>query len=135
MLNKKQFYKELGRLLYAVAMVDGKVKKKEIDALHDFVSRELAPFENESDSSGMNEAFYTDFEFDEYLDHHVTIESAHDSFVKYLQEHVTDIDPVLVDKSLKAIDKIATAFREMNAKEKAMIHKIKTEIKEISDLF
>ena len=134
-LNVKQFYKELGRLLYAVAMADKKIQKKEVKALHEFVSRELALSEPTSDSSGMNQAFYTDFEFEQYASQNISIKEAHDSFMKFLDTNVMEIGPELIDKSVEAIEKIAGSFRKINKKERIMIDKIKGEIKEIAELF
>ena len=47
-----------------LAKSDGKIQPKEIKVLHEFVLKELALFEPTIDSSGMNQAFYADFEFD-----------------------------------------------------------------------
>ena len=126
-LNIKQFYKELGRLLYVVAMAD--------KALREFVSSELALSEPSSDSSGMNQAFYADFEFDEYSNKNISIKEAHDSFMKFLDANIMEIDPVLINKSVQAIEKIAGSFRKVNKKERIMIDKIKAEINEIAELF
>ena len=134
-LNIKQFYKELGRLLYAVAMADKKIQKKEVKALHEFVARELALSEPSSDSSGMNQAFYADFEFDEYTNKNISIKEAHDSFMKFLDANIIEIGPKLIEKSIQAIEKVAGSFRKVNKKERMMIDKIKAEIEKIADLF
>lgn len=134
-VNIKQFYKELGRLLYAVAIVDGKIQNKEVKALHDFVSRELALNESTSDSSGMNQAFYVDFEFEDYANQKISIQSAHDSFMKFLDTNLIDIAPALIRKSVNAIEKVATSFRKVNKQERQIIDKIKKEISEKYDLF
>ena len=134
-LNPKQFYKELGRLLYAVAMADKKIHPKEVTALKEFVLHQLASVESTSDSSGMNQAFYTSFEFGAYAGQHVNIEEARSSFMKYLDEHILQINPELIDKAIEAIEKVASAFRKVNKEEKEMIASIKKEIMEIADLF
>jgi hypothetical protein len=131
----KQFYKELGRLLYSVAMADKKIEKEELKALHEFVSKDLAHFETSSDSSGMNKAFYVDFEFEDYANHHVSVQQAHDSFMNFLDAHVMEIDPKLIEKSVEAVEKVANAFRKVNKAEREMIDRIKSEIKEMVELF
>jgi len=83
-LNYKQFCKELGHLLYVVAYSDGVIQKKEVEALREFVLKELVPFENSSDSSGMNKAFYTQFEFEDIADKSAPAEDVYRSFVNYL---------------------------------------------------
>ena len=135
MVNIKQFYKELGKLLYAVAKSDGKIQPKEIKVLHEFVLKELALFEPTIDSSGMNQAFYADFEFEKYFQLNISIDEAHSSFIKFLEENIDHIDPVLITKTIQAIEKVAKSFRSINKKEQAMINKIKTEITQVADLF
>lgn len=133
-LNVKQFYKELGKLLYAVAMADKKIQKQEVDALHEFVAKELALSESTSDSSGMNQAFYVDFEFDDNAEKKISVQEAHDSFIRFLDANIESIDEKLINKSIKAVEKVATSFRKMNAEERELVDKIKTEIKEITEL-
>ena len=135
MSNTKQFYKELGRLLYAVAMADKKIEEEEVQALHEFVSKELALSERASDSSGMNLAFYTDFEFDEYTDKNISVQQAHDSFMKFLDANIAEIDPKLIEKAVKAIEKVASSFKKMSKEERTLIDKIKAEINETADIF
>ena len=135
MKNIKQFYKELGKLLYAVAMSDGKIRKKEIKTLHEFVSNELALSEPTSDSSGMNQAFYVDFEFDKYAEENISIEEAHNSFIKFLEANIATLEPALIERSIELLEKVAGSFRKINKKERAMIDKIKSEISQAADFF
>ncbi len=134
MVEIKQFYKELGRLLYSVAMVDGRIEAKEVLALHEFVSKELAHFKPTSDSSGMNHAFYVEFEFDEYANHGMNIHSAYDSFMKYFEAHVTEIDPQLVTMAIDIVEKVASSFMQMNREERELIDRIKKEMAETADI-
>ena len=39
MKNIKQYYKELGKMVYAVAITDGVINQEERDALHSFVQK------------------------------------------------------------------------------------------------
>lgn len=133
--NVKQFYKELGRLLYAVCMADEKIQPAEVKALQEFVSKELAMAEHSSDSSGMNKAFYTSFEFEEYAKQHISVDEAKASFLKFLDANILAITPGLIDMSVEAIEKVAASFRKVNKKEREMINSIKAEIREIADLF
>jgi len=133
--NKKQFYKELGHLLYAVCMADGKIKDDEAKAMREFVLKELATFEPGSDSSGMNQAFYTSFEFEEYARHHVPVTEARTSFMEFLDRNILLIEPELIDKTVQAIERVAASYRKVNRQEREMIDSIKAEIREMADLF
>lgn len=134
MANIKQFYKELGRLLYSVAMADGKVQEEEIKMLHKLISG-LAFSEATSDSSGMNHAFYAEFEFEKYVKDNVKIKEACDSFINFLNSNVADLDPILISKSVDAIEKIADAFNKVSEEEREVINKVKKEILEITEIF
>lgn len=127
-MNYKQFYKELGHLLYAVAYSDGKVRKKEVNALHEFVLKELAPFEPSKDSSGMNQAFYTQFEFDDILNKNEEATIVFSSFMDYLQKNISSINEHLKSSMIEAVEKVAQAYKKTNKLEQGMINNLKQEI-------
>ncbi|MFO0479049.1 MAG: hypothetical protein ACK50L_09785 [Bacteroidota bacterium] len=127
-LNYKQFYKELGHLLYAVAYSDGKVRKKEVDALREFVLKELAPFEPSTDSSGMNQAFYTQFEFEDIANKNEEATIVFSSFKDYLQKNASNINEQLKSSMIQAVEKVAQAYKKTNKLEQVMINKLKEEI-------
>jgi hypothetical protein len=127
-LNYKQFYKELGHLLYAVAYSDGKVRKKEVDALREYVLKELAPFEPSTDSSGMNQAFYTQFEFEDIASKNEPTTIVFLSFVEYLKKNAAQMDDHLKTAIVKAVEKVAQAYKKTNKLELEMINKLQKEI-------
>jgi uncharacterized tellurite resistance protein B-like protein len=127
-LNYKQFYKELGQLLYVVAYSDGVIQKKEVEALREFVLKELVPFEHSSDSSGMNKAFYTEFEFEAIADKRAPAEDVYRSFVNYLNENAFYINNQMRASLIKAVETVANAYKKTNKKEQEMIDKIMEEI-------
>jgi len=127
-LNYKQFYKELGHLLYAVAYSDGKVRRKEVDALREFVLKELAPFEPTTDSSGMNQAFYAQFEFEDIANKNEDATIVFLSFTQYLQKNGSNINEHLKTSIIKAVEKVAQAYKKTNKLEQEMIDKLKEEI-------
>lgn len=71
MKNLKQYYKEFGKMVYAVAMADGVITPEEKEILHSSVLKYLAAYEESEDSSNMNTAFYVDFEFDQSAKEHL----------------------------------------------------------------
>lgn len=127
-LNYKQFYKEFGHLLYAVAYSDGKIRKKEVETLREFVLKELAPFEPTSDSSGMNQAFYTQFEFEDIANRNEDTTIVFLSFMEYLKKNASNINEHLKTSIIKAVEKVAHAYKKTNKLEKEMIDKLKEEI-------
>jgi hypothetical protein len=128
MKNVKQYYKELGKLVYAVAMVDGKVQEEERDRLHSFVLKKLAINEHESDSSGMNKAFYVDFEFEDLENNNVDANGAIRSFSKFVHENYEKGDEKLLSRSIKLLKEVSLAFTDR--KEKDIIERVEGKIKE-----
>ena len=63
-MQAQLFYKELGRLLYAVAAVDGTVSPKEVETIKRVVKKRLVPVEAGMDHFGSDQAYITEFEFD-----------------------------------------------------------------------
>lgn len=127
-LNYKQFYKELGHLLYAIAYSDGKIRKKEVEAIREFVLKQLAPFEPSSDSSGMNQAFYTQFEFEDIADKNEDATIVFSSFMGYLKKNASYINEHLKSSMIQAVEKVAQAYKKTNKQEQEMIDKLKEEI-------
>ena len=129
MKNSKQYYKELGILACALAKADGQVQVEEINALKEFIAKELSISEIENDSSGMNKAFYTDFEFDEELKKITDPEHAIRNFIIFTHRNAEDGDEKLINQSISLLEKISQAFHEGN--EEKIILKVKSEIREL----
>src|ERR1700745_2330572 len=117
MKNLKQYYKELGKVVYAVAITDGVIKQEEIDALHEFVQKDLANNEPTTDSSGMNEAFYVDFEFENSIKTNLEIPAAIRSFSNFIHNNYEPGDEALVRRSVKLLEVVADAYTRKKEKE------------------
>jgi hypothetical protein len=134
MKNVKQYYKELGKLVYSVAMADGIVQPEERVKLHQFVLKEMAAKEPTSDSSGMNQAFYIDFEFEAMEEKQPPIDDLIRSYTRYVHANYEPGDTKLIQNSIDLLEAVSLAFTEK--KEKQIIEKVKNEFSEISkDIF
>jgi hypothetical protein len=121
------FYKELGRLLYAIAAADGKVRQKERDTLKWVVKDLLVPVEASVDHHGTDRAYITEFEFDVLLDRDATAEEAFDSFMVYMQGHRDDLPEERRELIYTCADAVAHAFHGISAKELPLlieVHKL-----------
>ena len=88
----KDFYSELGKLLYAVADIDGVITQSEKKVLHEIVRKELVPAEKHKDEFGTDAAYYAEIEF-EYLDEEIgDADAAFNSFIDFVEEHHTAFD-------------------------------------------
>ncbi len=130
MKNIKQYYKELGKLVYAVAAADGVVQPEEKDKLHQFVLKEMANHEPTVDSSGMNQAFYVDFEFDDTEEKHPAANEIIRSYTRFVHSNFEPKDEELIMNSIKLLEAVALAYSKKN--EKNIIDTIRQEMNEIS---
>ncbi len=126
-----EFYAELGKLLYAVADIDGVITQKEKKELQMIVHEELVPVEKHVDNFGTDTAFYTEMEFD-YLDEQISdAESAFESFIAFVEEHHTAFNKNLKNACLHLVAKLADAYQGTNKKEKLLIDKLKQQLEKI----
>ena len=116
-MEAQLFYKELGRLLYAIAAADGKVSDKEVATLKRIVSDELVPQEASTDHFGTDQAYITEFEFEVLADRKASVEGAFDSFIAYMARHRNDLDPERKALIYRAADAVASAFHGVNKTE------------------
>ncbi|MGZ3862178.1 MAG: hypothetical protein ACXVPN_11690 [Bacteroidia bacterium] len=130
MKNLKQYYKELGKMVYAVANADGQIKPEETEALQNFVLKDLAAREKAMDSSGMNEAFYVDFEFEHSAEIKLDPKEAAKSYAKFIHNNFESGDEKLIRHSVKLLEVVAVAYSRETEKE--VVLNIKSEINEIS---
>lgn len=129
MKNSKQYYKELGKMVYAIAMADGVISPEEKETLHHFVLKKLVNHENNTDSSGMNKAFYVDFEFDEKVERHADESSAVKAFSKFVHDNFEPGDEDLMRHSLEVLERVAAAYTRR--KEQEIVTRVKSEIHEV----
>ncbi|MBL7930550.1 MAG: hypothetical protein JNL60_01525 [Bacteroidia bacterium] len=132
MKNVKQYYKELGRLLYAIAIADGAVQAEEADELHSFVMKELAHYEKTYDSSGMNQAFYVDFEFEENVKSHGPLDNAVAVFKSFIEHNAEKGDQALIERSISLMETVAYAYSKKN--EKNILEQVKSVTRHLADL-
>ncbi len=116
-MEAQLFYKELGRLLYAIAAADGTVNEKEVATLKRVVSELLVPVEVTTDHFGTDQAYITEFEFDVLADRGASVEGAFDSFIAYMARHRNDLTPERRELIYAAANAVASAFHGVNAKE------------------
>jgi len=116
MKNIKQFYKELGKLVYALAIADGIVQEEEKIQLHSFVAKELAGYETEYDTSGMNKAFYVDFEFEKSLEEHLDRTKAIISYRQFIERNYEEGDEPLLNRAFILLEKVNEAYTKQREK-------------------
>ena len=127
----KEFYSELGKLLYAVADVDKVITRQEKNELHKIVKEELVPLEKHTDEFGTDAAYYSEIEFDFSDEQIVDSDAAFNSFIDFITEHQTAFDEKLKKLCIHVVEKIASSYKGKNKKEKAIIKKLKDKLNTI----
>ena len=126
-MDIKEFYIQLGKLLYAVAMADGEVQDEEMQALYKLVISEL------SDESLFNQeevnVFHTEFEFEELMDKNASRHEAFNSFLRYFDENYTQFTDQMKKVCVHSVEQIAKAFDGIIPEEKEMINTLKERLK------
>ncbi len=124
----RQFYSELGKLLFGLANVDGSISNKEREALKQLVKTELAPSEKHTDKFGTDAAYYTEMEFDILEDTMMDPEQAFDSFLFFIENHHSAIDDRMRQVTLKVAKKLADKYHRTSKKEKEFIKKLEAKL-------
>lgn len=127
----RRFYSEVGKLMYAVAAVDGKVQKKEYDKLREIVEKKLVPIERSTDQFGTDNAYYAEIEFDILMDRDASSASCFESFCSYVEAHKTAFDAHLKMMVTSLVKELAGVYRGTNSKEAQLIKKLKQRLSEI----
>jgi uncharacterized tellurite resistance protein B-like protein len=116
-----KFYKQLGKLLYAVAKADGKIQEPEVRAIHEIVITDLVPIEDSVDQFGTDAAFYAEFEFEILRDHGSPKDKVYQSFLDYVKDNNKNLKPNLRDLIMKSVEKVAEAHLGTEPAEAALI--------------
>lgn len=130
-MNYKDFYSEFGKLMYAVADIDGVITQQEKKEMLDIVKKELEPEEIHKDERGMNTALYSELEFDFLEEEIADAETAFESFIDFIEDHHTALDERMKKTCIKVAEKLAEAYRGTNKKEKLLIQKLKDKLRRI----
>ncbi|MBL8002711.1 MAG: TerB family tellurite resistance protein [Flavobacteriales bacterium] len=130
-MNHQLFYKELGRLLYAIAAADGTIAKAEVERLHRIVAQELVPAEPATDKYGTDQAWITEFEFDVLADQGADPNGEFRSFIAYLRQHRKEVTSELRDTVLGMARSVAGAFHGINSAEAPLLAELERELDDL----
>lgn len=120
-VDQRKFYSELGKLLYAIAAIDGRIHAKEAATMKRVVSEQLVPQEAATDHFGTDQAYITEFEFDVQAERGDPAEEAFESFALYLTQHKERLCAEQKALVLRAAEVVAQAFHGLHAKELRML--------------
>lgn len=119
------FYVELGRLFYAIAKSDGVIQQEEWEKVKRIVSEELGPLEESEDEFGMDNAFFTEFEFERLVERQSSVKDAFFSFIAFAKQNLPSIPISYRKLIIKAVEKVAIAHGGIDETEQALITRLK----------
>jgi uncharacterized tellurite resistance protein B-like protein len=126
-MNHQLLYKELGRLLYAMAAADGRISPAEARRLHEVVQGELVPMEPATDKYGTDQAWITEFEFDVLAEQEADAQGEFD-FIAYISQHRKELTPELRATILRMAEAVAQAFHGVHRKEQTLLNALRKEL-------
>jgi len=126
------FYKELGKLLYAIAIADETVTEQEKAAVSKLIRERLLHKETDEDRFGSNEAWITQFSFDTSADSFTTAEEAFQEFLDFAKAYKHDLTDQDLDVCISLSEHMADTYHHVNKKENAMLKELREFLKKIN---
>jgi hypothetical protein len=124
-----KFYQELGHLFYAVASVDKKIAKEEIDELKKCVRSYWLPLEDSVDEFGTDAAYQIESVFEWLMESGESTNFAFHEFEEYHEKNKKHFDGKINEMVLGTCQQIATSFHATNKAEAELLNKIKALLK------
>lgn len=124
-MDYRIFYSELGKLLYAIADIDGVITRQERQELHELITSRLTLREVHTDEYGTNDAWYAVFEFDVAEEQGLDPEEAFNSFADFIKQHGRKFDPQMREICLVLADKLAGSYHHINQKEQELLRRLR----------
>ena len=132
-MKYNRFYSEVGKLLYSISNIDGKINLNEKLALHAIVENEFITKINEKDQFGTLVGYYPEIEFEFLEEELVDPADALDSFIDYINEHHTALKKNELEICRKVIHQVANSSRGIKKKEKLLLNKVDSAIERINE--
>ncbi|MCU0381906.1 MAG: TerB family tellurite resistance protein [Chitinophagaceae bacterium] len=133
-MDYREFYAELGKLLYAVADADGTISPQERESLNELIRSRLAHREVHTDEYGTNDAWYAMFEFEVAEEQAMTPEEAFQSFSDFLDARRDEVDEDTRALCLTLADRLAESYHHTNRRESELIRKLKEKLFSLPDI-
>jgi hypothetical protein len=127
-MSTELFYTALGKLLYAVALADDTISKKEKTTLSNLISERLLQKEKETDRFGTNNAWITQFSFETSEAMSLKEEEAFESFLEFTHEYRNDLTEDELNLCLKLAEHLSDAYRHVNNKENKLLTELRAHL-------
>ena len=129
MKNYKEYYRQLGNLMYCTACADGKIAAKEWQELRRLVREELVPAEKHYDEFGGDAAFAVEFQFDVLEGSSTESEIAWEEAETYLLHNADLLPGADRNRMFQACEKVGAAFHGISKSEQKLLEKLQALLK------
>ena len=126
----KRFYKNTGKLFYAIAAVDKVIRKEEHDKLLEIINSDWLPLEDTEDRFGTDAAYLIEFEFDWLEEECKAPYECYGEFEDFKNTHEYLFTEKIKQLIWKTAYEIASAFSKRNKSELVMLSKLALLLKE-----
>ncbi len=120
----KEFYQNLGKLFYAVAISDRRVHSKEIERLKEAVRQHWLPLDDFVDEFGTDAAFQIETVFDWLMDYEKEGHEYYEEFEAFYTEHKNLFNTEVKNLTMTTARAIASAFAGSNKAELIVLGKL-----------
>ena len=120
----KEFYQNLGKLFYAVAIADDSVHTKEIERLKEVVRAHWLALDDVEDEYGTDAAFQIETVFDWLLEYEKDGEQCYEDFEAFYTEHKILFNTKVQDLIIGTARAIAAAFAGSNKAELVLLGRL-----------
>lgn len=127
--TQNEFYQNLGKLFYAVAMADKQVAPKEVEKLKEDVRKYWLPVDEIEDEFGADASYQIEIVFDWLQQEEKESQLYFDEFVDFYKEHPSKFNAKIKQLILKTTHDIAASFSGKNKSEIFFLAKLETILK------
>ncbi len=120
----KEFYQNLGKLFYAVAIVDHSVHTKEIERLKEVVREHWLEVDDIEDEYGTDAAFQIETVFDWLLEYEKEGEECYEDFESFYSEHKILFTSTIQNLIMTTARAITGAFAGSNKAELVLLGRL-----------
>lgn len=127
-MSTELFYTALGKLLYAVAIADDSISKKEKQTISNLISERLLQKERETDQYGTNNAWITQFSFETSEAMSLKEEEAFENFLEFTREYRNELNEYELSLCLKLAEHLSDAYYHVNNKENKLLIELRANL-------
>lgn len=124
-MKYEEFYAEVGKLFYALAKVNGDISEEERKELHRLILDKLVPLEDSTDEFGTDCGMYAEMEFEVLLEQGVKPKVAFNSFIDYVDNHFTAMNPKMKNAVIEISEALISKFHQRSIKDLHLLNKLR----------